>query len=370
MSHRSESDLPSPRTVDFDFTKKPELQNLRRPAQISVFPAPSTSPDFMFEPLEPHDATDSYFRTKVRFPTTRDSTGDWAFLNMLLSKAIQQISFSGPIRNVNTYYYKDESALTPSALVLLTAHWYHIIAPREYPLTAAYAKFVNAGLIKHIRQGGKPASLPAGVQNATQDLTKNQNNRIKKHLENEVNRILRGQSAVLDMGPKYKGTSKDVKKFLQEILELAEKANIDNAHAALEKVNSFSPAALETEDIKVSNTLQPGISEPAAPIGAAAAQVKETKPKEESREDEAPGAALPEEEIPEEESPQEESPQEESPQEESPEEEAPGVASPKDEAPGVASPELQPRSGVHTYRKGRRFPAGETAEAFKTENIP
>lgn len=93
---------------------------------------------------------------------------------------------------------------------------------------------MNAGLIKHIRQGGKPASLPAGVQNATQDLTKNQNNRIKKHLENEVNRILRGQSAVLDMGPKYKGTSKDVKKFLQEILELAEKANIDNAHAALE----------------------------------------------------------------------------------------------------------------------------------------
>lgn len=122
MSHRSESDLPSPRTVNFDFTKKPELQNLRKPARISLFPAPSTSSDFMFEPLEPHDATDSYFRTKVRFPTTRDSTGDWAFLNMLLSKAIQQISFGGPIRNVNTYYYKDESALTPGALVLLTAH--------------------------------------------------------------------------------------------------------------------------------------------------------------------------------------------------------------------------------------------------------
>ncbi|KAH3189134.1 hypothetical protein KXW62_008492, partial [Aspergillus fumigatus] len=82
---------------------------------------------------------------------------------------------------------------------------------------------------------------------------------------------------------------------------------------------------------------------------------KETKPEEESREDEAPGAASPEEEIPEEESPQEESPQEESPQEESPEE----------EAPGVASPELQPRSGVRTYGKGRRFPAGETAEAFE-----
>lgn len=44
---------------------------------------------------------------------------------------------------------------------------YHIIVPREYPLTAAYAKFVNAGLIEHIRQGGKPVSLPAGVQNAT-----------------------------------------------------------------------------------------------------------------------------------------------------------------------------------------------------------
>ncbi|KAH2097867.1 hypothetical protein KXW65_002855 [Aspergillus fumigatus] len=199
------------------------------------------------------------------------------------------------------------------------------MAPREYPLTAAYAKFVNAGLIEHIGQGGKPASLPAGVQNATQDLTKNQNDRIKKHLENEVNRILEGQSAVLDMGPKYKGTSEDAKKFLQEILELAEKANIDNAHAALEKVNSFSPAALETEDIEVSDAPQPGISEPAAPVGAAAAQVKETKPEEESREDEAPGAASPEEEIPEEESPQEESPQEESPQEESPAQEKDGA---------------------------------------------
>ncbi|KAF7122293.1 hypothetical protein CNMCM5793_000250 [Aspergillus hiratsukae] len=239
------------------------------------------------------------------------------------------------------------------------------MAPREYPLTAAYAKFVNAGLIEHIGQGGKPASLPAGVQNATQDLTKNQNDRIKKHLENEVNRILEGQSAVLDMGPKYKGTSEDAKKFLQEILELAEKANIDNAHAALEKVNSFSPAALETEDIEVSDAPQPGISEPAAPVGAAAAQVKETKPEEESREDEAPGAASPEEEIPEEEIPEEEIPEEESPQEESPQEE-----SPEEEAPGVASPELQPRSGVRTYGKGRRFPAGETAEAFETENIP
>ncbi|KAH1807454.1 hypothetical protein KXX27_008509, partial [Aspergillus fumigatus] len=210
------------------------------------------------------------------------------------------------------------------------------MAPREYPLTAAYAKFVNAGLIEHIGQG---------------------------------------QSAVLDMGPKYKGTSEDAKKFLQEILELAEKANIDNAHAALEKVNSFSPAALETEDIEVSDAPQPGISEPAAPVGAAAAQVKETKPEEESREDEAPGAAspeeeIPEEEIPEEEIPEEEIPEEEIPEEESPQEESPQEESPEEEAPGVASPELQPRSGVRTYGKGRRFPAGETAEAFETENIP
>jgi hypothetical protein len=41
---------------------------------------------------------------------------------MLLSKAIQQISFGGPIHNINIYYYRDKSALTPSALVLLTAH--------------------------------------------------------------------------------------------------------------------------------------------------------------------------------------------------------------------------------------------------------
>ncbi|KAH2643662.1 hypothetical protein KXV32_006736, partial [Aspergillus fumigatus] len=50
--------------------------------------------------------------------------------------------------------------------------------------------------------------------------------------------------------------------------------------------------------------------------------------------------------------------------------ESPQEESPEEEAPGVASPELQPRSGVRTYGKGRRFPAGETAEAFETENIP
>ncbi|GLA33025.1 hypothetical protein AnigIFM63326_001895 [Aspergillus niger] len=122
MSHGSVSGLPSPRAVDFDFTKKPEFQNLRQPARISLFQPPSNFPDSMFEPLEPHDATDSYFRAKVRFPATRDCNGDWAFLNMLLSKAIRRISFCGPIRNVNTYYYKDESALTPGALMLLTAH--------------------------------------------------------------------------------------------------------------------------------------------------------------------------------------------------------------------------------------------------------
>lgn len=46
------------------------------------------------------------------------------------------------------------------------------------------------------------------------------------------------------------------------------------------------------------------------------------------------------------------------------------MALPEDEVPGIASPELQLRSGVCTYRKGRRFPAGETAEAFEIENIP
>jgi hypothetical protein len=35
------------------------------------------------------------------------------------------------------------------------------------------------------------------------------------------------------MGPEYQGISKDTKKFLQDVLKLAEKANINNAHAAL-----------------------------------------------------------------------------------------------------------------------------------------
>ncbi|KAF4241512.1 hypothetical protein CNMCM8980_000871 [Aspergillus fumigatiaffinis] len=299
MSHRSEPDLPSPRAVNFDFTKRPELHNLRQPARIPLFPSPSTLPDFMFEPLEPHDATESYFRTKVRSPATRDCTGDWAFLNMLLSKAIRQISFGGPIRNVNTYYYKDESALTPGALVLLTAHRYHRMAPREYPLTAAYAKFVNAGLITHIGQGGKQADLPAGIKNATQDLTPNQKNIIITALADEVDRILKEESAVLDMGPKYQGTSEDAKKFLQDVLELAEKVNMPDAHAALEKVKSFSFTALKKEDM--------GKTPPVASSEQAAPGVT-------SPEEGAPGVA-------------------------SPEEAAPGVNLPEEAAPGVTSPE-------------------------------
>jgi hypothetical protein len=108
------------------------------------------------------------------------------------------------------------------------------MAPREYPLTAAYAKFVNAGLIQHVGQGGKIADMPDGTKNATKDLTENQKGIIKRNLENQIDRILEEESAVLDMGPKYQGTSEDAKKFLQDVLELAEKANIDNAHAALE----------------------------------------------------------------------------------------------------------------------------------------
>jgi len=108
------------------------------------------------------------------------------------------------------------------------------MAPREYPLTAAYAKFVNAGLIAHIGKGGKQADLRVGIKNATQDLTPNQQDIIKRNRDDEVDRILEGKSAVLDLGPKYQGTSEDAKKLLQDVLELAEKANIHDAHAALE----------------------------------------------------------------------------------------------------------------------------------------
>ncbi|KAF7174479.1 hypothetical protein CNMCM6106_008897 [Aspergillus hiratsukae] len=112
------------------------------------------------------------------------------------------------------------------------------MAPREYPLTAAYAKFVNANLIEHIGRGGQKTDLPAGIENATQDLTPTQNEKIKKISENEVDRILEGKSAVLAI-PEYQGTSEDAKKFLQDILELARKADIDGALAALESKTGF-----------------------------------------------------------------------------------------------------------------------------------
>ncbi|KAF7137095.1 hypothetical protein CNMCM5793_007108 [Aspergillus hiratsukae] len=107
------------------------------------------------------------------------------------------------------------------------------MAPREYPLTKTYAKFVNAGLIEHIGRNGKQADLPDGIKNATQDLTPKQKAIIEEEIGHQIAGILEGLSAVQAI-PGYQGTSEDAKKFLQEILELAEKANIDNAHAALE----------------------------------------------------------------------------------------------------------------------------------------
>jgi hypothetical protein len=109
------------------------------------------------------------------------------------------------------------------------------MARREYPLTAAYAKFVNAGLIAHTGKGGKKADLPDGIKNASQDLTPNQTKTIKGALNDIVDRLMADEppSEILDVVPEYQGTNEDAKNFLQEVLELAEKAEIPDANMAL-----------------------------------------------------------------------------------------------------------------------------------------
>lgn len=102
----------------------------------------------------------------------------------------------------------------------------------SFPLTAAYNKFVKAGLIDHLDQHGKAADLPSYVQNESGELAKYMRERLKNEFEKQIKRINENEDSELFEIPGYKGDN--AKAFLQEVLSIAKDDNIDGASSALE----------------------------------------------------------------------------------------------------------------------------------------
>lgn len=102
----------------------------------------------------------------------------------------------------------------------------------SFPLTATYAKFVDAGLIEHLGQGGKRSDLPENIRQASKDLTKPQQEKLKKSIDDQIKRINQSKGSELLNIPGYKGN--EPKGFLQDILNAAKDASIDGAGSALD----------------------------------------------------------------------------------------------------------------------------------------
>lgn len=99
-------------------------------------------------------------------------------------------------------------------------------------MTAAYANFVKAGLVDHLDQHGKAADLPGYVTDESRDLASYLQERLTNEFEKQIRRINNSNSSELLEIPNYKGDM-EPKVFLQEVLTVAEKQNIEGASSAL-----------------------------------------------------------------------------------------------------------------------------------------
>ena len=108
-----------------------------------------------------------------------------------------------------------------------------------FPLTAAYAKFVKAGLVEHQDQSGKAANLPDYVKNESGNLSAYLLERLKNEFKKEIRRIEHSEDSELLKIPGYKG-DKEPKAFLQEILNAAKEVEIKGASWALESKTSMA----------------------------------------------------------------------------------------------------------------------------------
>lgn len=104
----------------------------------------------------------------------------------------------------------------------------------SYPLTTAYAKFVNARLINHLDQHGKAVDLPGYVKEEKGELADYLKERLKKEFAKQITRISEVDDSDLFNIPGYDGDNASAKVFLQEVLGIAKDNNIDGASSALE----------------------------------------------------------------------------------------------------------------------------------------
>lgn len=102
-----------------------------------------------------------------------------------------------------------------------------------YPLTAAYANFVKAGLVDHVDQTGRATELPAYVENESSKLSGYLHERLTDEFKKQIKRINHSEGSELLNIPGYKG-DKEPKVFLQEVLNVAKEENVDGASSALE----------------------------------------------------------------------------------------------------------------------------------------
>lgn len=92
-------------------------------------PQPSTSPinasallEFIFEPFEAYNATALCMKANIQLPYDKRFTDNWGILDLLISKAMSQISHGALVRNVNTYYHSDSNDLKAGMMLRVSAH--------------------------------------------------------------------------------------------------------------------------------------------------------------------------------------------------------------------------------------------------------
>ena len=124
--------------------------------------------DFIFEPLEAHDATPSYVKAKVRVPYDSRVTQDLLVLNILLYKIVSRLSENRLLRNMNIYYHCDTISLSPGSLLLLTSHrikdgWLQAdVSSAEGSLLASASAICTgiSSIERHDRSLGSPIVFP------------------------------------------------------------------------------------------------------------------------------------------------------------------------------------------------------------------
>lgn len=110
----------------------------------------------------------------------------------------------------------------------------------SFPLTTAYAEFVNAGLINHRDQHGKAVDLPAYIKDGKNDLAPYLKPRLENAFKEQIQRIEDQDDSELFNLPPLEGD--EAKEFLQKVLEIAKDNNIVGASSALDSKTCGQPS--------------------------------------------------------------------------------------------------------------------------------